>query len=49
MQKMIAFLKEQWRRLMETAKRCPDPKTAAELVSVAEMLHAKAEELRPGH
>jgi 3-oxoacyl-[acyl-carrier protein] reductase len=26
---------------------CPDPRSAAELVSVAELLHAKAEELQP--
>jgi hypothetical protein len=47
MQEMIAFLREQSRSLMETARRCTDPRSAAELVSVAELLHAKAEELQP--
>ena len=49
MQDVATFLKEQSHSLMETAERCTDPKIAAELVSIAEMLHAKADELRPHH
>jgi hypothetical protein len=45
MQQIISFLKEQSSSLMETAERCSDPKIAAELISIAEMLHAKADEL----
>jgi hypothetical protein len=31
------------------AKRCSDPQVAAELVSIAETLHTKAEELASSH
>lgn len=43
-EELVKFLRAQSPSLMETAKRCTDPRIAAELVSVAEMLHAKAEE-----
>jgi len=49
MEELAKFLRAQSASLRETAKRCTDPRIAAELVSVAEMLHAKAEELRPAH
>jgi hypothetical protein len=49
MHDVVTFLKHQSSSLMETAKRCTDPKIAAELVSIAEMLHAKADELQPRH
>jgi len=43
---IVVFLKEQSDNLLDVAKRCTDPKIAAELVSVAETLHAKAEEFK---
>jgi hypothetical protein len=46
MSDIISFLFEQSESLMETAQRCTDPKITSELVSIAETLDAKAEELK---
>ena len=45
---MISFLFEQSESLMETAQRCTDPTITSELVSIAEVLDAKAGELKRG-
>ena len=43
---IVVFLIEQSDSLLDVAKRCTDPNIAAELVSVAELLHAKAEQIK---
>lgn len=43
---IVGFLMEQSDNLLDVAKRCADPRIAAELVSVAELLHAKAEQIK---
>ena len=48
MSDMISFLFEQSESLMETAQRCTDPRITSELVSIAEVLDAKAAELKRG-